>query len=203
MKIICIGKNYAAHIKEIGDPVPENMVFFNKPDSSIVRDSKPFYIPDWTERIDYEVEIVVKINRVGKNIEKKFANKYYSEIGIGIDFTARDVQRKLKNNGHPWEKAKSFDGSAYYGSFIPMTQVKDIQDVNFRLEKNGEEVQNSNSSKMIYDVDTIIEEVSKYMTLKIGDLIFTGTPEGIGPVTPGDTLECFIEDDSLLKFKIK
>ncbi|NQY67961.1 MAG: fumarylacetoacetate hydrolase family protein [Flavobacteriales bacterium] len=203
MNIICIGKNYAAHIEELGGFAPNDLIFFTKPTMCGVKDSRPFYVPEWSTRMDYEVEIIVKIDKVGKNIEKEFAHKYYSEIGAGIDFTERDIQGHLMKNGLPWERAKSFDGGAYYDKFIPMSKVDDIKNVNFRLEQNGEVVQKSNSDMMLYDVDTIIAEVSKYMTLKIGDLIYTGTPEGIGPVKPGDTLECFIEDESLLKFDIK
>jgi acylpyruvate hydrolase len=203
MNIICIGKNYAAHAKEMGGQVPNDLVFFTKPDISAVKNSKPFYIPEWSTRMDYEVEIVVKINKVGKNIEEEFAHKYYSEIGIGIDFTERNIQKELKKEGLPWERAKAFDNAAYFGKFVPMSQIDDIKNVNFRLEKNGKIVQQSNSSFMLYPVDTILSEVSKYMTLKIGDLIYTGTPEGIGPVHEGDTLECFLEDECLLKFDIK
>ncbi|MCH7535529.1 MAG: fumarylacetoacetate hydrolase family protein [Bacteroidetes bacterium] len=203
MNIICIGKNFVAHAEEMGEQIPDDLVFFTKPDICAVKNSKPFYIPDWSTRMDYEVEIVVKINKVGKNIAEEFAHKYYAEIGIGIDFTERNIQKNLKENGLPWERAKVFDGAAYFGKFVPMSQINDINDVNFRLEQNGNVVQKSNSSLMIYSVDKIIAEVSKYITLRIGDLIYTGTPEGIGPVHEEDTLACFLEDECLLKFDIK
>lgn len=203
MKIICIGRNYASHAKELNNPVPKEPVIFMKPDSAIIQKNQPFFIPDFSNDVHHEVELVVKINKLGKHIAKKFAHKYYDEIGIGIDFTARDLQSKLKEKGLPWEKAKGFDGSAPLGKFINKKTLKSVEDINFHLEVNGNKVQIGNSSDMIFSIDAIIEHVSQYFTLKIGDLIFTGTPEGVGAVHAGDRLECFIEDEKLLGFNIR
>ena len=205
MKIICIGRNYVEHAKELGNKVPEEPMFFLKPDSAILPKRNPLYIPDWTNDLHYELELVVRINRIGKYIETKHASKYYNEVGIGIDFTARDVQKQLKEKGHPWEKAKGFDGSAVLGSrFHKLEDLnKDVQSINFQLEKNGEMVQDGNSSDMLFGVDKIIEYVSQFMTLKIGDLIFTGTPSGVGKVKPGDQLIGYLEGQKLLKVDIK
>jgi len=203
MKIICIGRNYAKHAKELGNKVPTKPIIFLKPDSALIPKGHPFFYPEFTKDLHFEVEIVVKINKVGKNIEEKFAHKYYDQIGIGIDFTARDLQQECKEKGRPWEIAKAFDYSAPVGKkFLSTDQFKSIQDIDFSLKKNGELVQNGNTSDMIFSVDRIIEEVSEVFTLKIGDLIFTGTPEGVGPVAIGDELEAFIGEESLLKLKV-
>lgn len=204
MKIIAIGRNYIDHAKELNNPVPEKPVFFCKPDSAILRNNDPFYYPDFSKNIHYEVELVFKISKVGKHIEKQFAHRYYNEIGIGIDFTARDLQDECKKKGLPWEIAKGFDYSApLSNNFINKSKFENVQDINFSLQKNGEIVQLGNSKNMIFSIDAIIEYVSKFMTLKIGDLIFTGTPEGVGPVQIGDRLTAKIEDEVLLDFEIK
>ncbi len=179
-------------------------MFFCKPDSSILPNRNPLFIPEWTNDLHFEVELIVKINRLGKYIEEKHAHKYYDQVGLGIDFTARDVQQKCKEKGHPWEKAKAFDGSAVVSrKFLPLDQFKGIQDINFHLEKNGEKVQVGNTSDMIFSVDQIIAHVSQFMTLKMGDLIFTGTPAGVGPVAIDDKLEGFLEDQWMFKVPIK
>ena len=203
MKVICIGRNYTSHAKELNNPVPKEPVIFMKPDSSILRNNQPFFVPDFSEDVHHEVEIVIKINKLGKHIAKKFAHKYYNEIGIGIDFTARDLQSKLKEKGLPWEKAKGFDGSAPLGKFLPKSTFSDINAINFHLDINGERAQTGNTKDMLFSIDSIIEHVSRYFTLKIGDLIFTGTPEGVGPVKAGDRLECFVEDQKLLGFNVR
>ncbi|MBL4755280.1 MAG: fumarylacetoacetate hydrolase family protein [Flavobacteriales bacterium] len=203
MKIICIGRNYANHAKELNNPIPKEPVIFMKPDSSLIRNNQPFFIPDFSDDVHHEVELVVKINKLGKHIAKKFAHKYYDEIGIGIDFTARDVQSKMKEKGLPWEKAKGFDGSAPLGKFLPKSTFDNMEDINFHLNLNDKAVQVGNTKDMLFSIDSIIEHVSKYFTLKIGDLIYTGTPEGVGPVKAGDRLECFIEDKKLLSFNIR
>lgn len=203
MKIICIGRNYAMHAKELNNPIPQEPVVFMKPDSAILQTDKPFFIPEYTNSVHHELEVVVKINKVGRHIQKKFAHKYYDSITVGIDFTARDLQTQLKEKGLPWEKAKAFDGSAPIGKFISLNGLTDIQDVNFRLEKNNEIVQQGNTKDMLFSVDSLIEQVSKYFTLKIGDLIFTGTPAGVGEVKIGDQLAAYIEDELLLRTHIK
>jgi len=202
MKIICIGRNYVAHAEELGNEIPSEPVLFMKPDSAIFRQRDAFYIPDWTDEVHYEAEIVIKIDRLGKNIEPRFAHKYFQEFTLGIDFTARDVQQKLKTNGLPWEKAKAFDQSAVLGSFL---KVKDfnLQNLHFKLRKNGETVQKGDTQLMLFDIPQIIEHCSKYFTLKIGDLLFTGTPKGVGPVKKGDILEGFIETQKVLHVKIR
>ncbi|MGE0020582.1 MAG: fumarylacetoacetate hydrolase family protein [Draconibacterium sp.] len=204
MKIICIGRNYVAHAKELNNEVPDEPVFFMKPDSSLLRNNDPFYIPGWTKDVHHEIELVLKINRIGKNIEKRFAHRYYNEIGLGIDFTARDVQQKLKEKGLPWEKAKAFDQAAVLGNtFIDKEKLADAANIQFKLNINGNLVQDGNSNLMIFSFDDIISHISKYVTLKIGDLIYTGTPAGVGPVKIGDRLEGFLEDKKLLDFEIK
>ena len=203
MKVICIGRNYVDHAKELNNEVPAEPVIFCKPDSALVQHNKPVFIPAFTNDMHHEVELVIRINRIGKHIDEKFAHKYYNEIGIGVDFTARDLQAQLKAKGLPWEKAKGFDGSAPISSFTPVDQWNDIHNLNFRLEKNGTVVQQGNTRDMLFNINRIIAEVSKYFTLKIGDLIFTGTPAGVSPVAIGDKLECFIEDQSLLRVPIK
>ena len=203
MKLICIGRNYTEHIEELKNERPTDPVVFLKSDSSILAKKQPFFIPDFSNDIHHEVEILVKINKLGKHIDKKFANKYYDQIGLGIDFTARDVQGYLKSKGLPWEKAKSFDGAAVIGDWMPKKDFKDIDSINFSLEKNGSIVQQGNTSYMLWKIDEIIEYVSKYFTLKIGDIIFTGTPAGVGKVEPGDKLRGFIEDKQLFSVIIK
>jgi acylpyruvate hydrolase len=204
MKIICIGRNYSEHAKELGNSVPTEPVFFCKPDSAILPKGNPLYIPEWTNDLHYEVELIVRIDRLGKSIAKEFAPRYYTEIGLGIDFTARDVQDELKKKSLPWEKAKGFDGSAVISSdFIPVAELGDLKNLKFSLKKNGELVQSGNSGDMIFDFDSIIEYVSKFMTLKIGDFIFTGTPSGVGPVKIGDELEGFLGEKSMFRVRIK
>ena len=201
MKIICIGKNYSAHAEEMGSSVPKEPIFFLKPDSAILPKRNPFYIPDFSEEIHYEIELVIKIKKLGKSINLEYANDYYSEIGLGIDFTARDLQQKCKKEGRPWEIAKAFDQSAVISEkFI---EIKSLNEINFSLKKNGKIVQKSNFKEMIFSPNQIIHYVSKYMTLKIGDLIFTGTPSGVGPIKIGDKLEGFINDRKMLSVNIK
>ncbi len=204
MKIICIGRNYAKHAKELGNAVPDEPIFFMKPDTAILPKRNPLYYPNFTKDLHYEVELVVKIKKIGKNIERKFAHKYYDQIGIGIDFTARDVQQKCKEAGKPWELAKAFDGSAPISNkFIEKSSFDDVQDIDFSLLKNGAVVQQGNSKDMLFKIDELIAYLSQFMTLKIGDLIFTGTPEGVGPVQIGDRLEAFIGDKHMLKVDIR
>ncbi len=204
MKIICIGKNYLKHVKEFDGKVPEELCFFMKPDTALLKDNEAFYHPDFSKEIHHEVEIVVKIDKVGKNIQKQFAHKYYSEIGIGIDFTARDLQWKLKEQGLPWEKSKAFDNSAPIGKkFIPVSSINNLNNINFHLDINGKTVQKGNTSDMMFKINDIIAEVSKYITLKTGDLIYTGTPEGVSPVKIGDNLKAYFEGECLLDFDIK
>jgi len=204
MKIICIGRNYVAHAHELNNEVPDEPVFFMKPDSSLLRNNDPFYIPDWTKDVHHEIELVIKINRLGKNIEKRFANRYFDEIGLGIDFTARDVQNKLKEKGLPWEKAKAFDQAAVLGGeFFDKTKFTDPNSISFNLKINDILVQDGNSNLMIFSFEDIISHVSKYVTLKIGDLIYTGTPAGVGPVKIGDHLEGFLEEQKILDFMVK
>ena len=203
MKIICIGRNYADHIEELNNERPEDPVIFQKPDTAIVRKGEPFFYPDFSTDIHHEVEIVLKVCRIGKNIEERFAHKYYEEIGVGIDFTARDVQSKLKAKGLPWELAKAFDGSAPVSDFVPKSEFTDLQNLRFRLDVNNETKQNGNTEMMLFKMDYIISFVSKYFTLKIGDLIFTGTPKGVGPIKIGDVLTCYIEDRKMLEVKVK
>jgi 2-keto-4-pentenoate hydratase/2-oxohepta-3-ene-1,7-dioic acid hydratase in catechol pathway len=203
MKLICIGRNYADHIKELENENPTDPVVFLKPDTSILLKKQPFFIPDFSDDVHHEVEVLVKINKVGKHIAKKFAHKYYDEIGLGIDFTARDIQAQLKVKGLPWEKAKAFDGAAVIGEWLSKTEFKNINNLNFSLKKNDVVVQNGNTSLMLWKIDEIIEYVSKYFTLKIGDIIFTGTPAGVGRVITNDRLKGFIEDKQLFSITVK
>ena len=204
MKIICIGRNYSEHVRELNNEIPDEPVIFMKPDSALLRNNEAFYIPDFSKDLHYECELIVRINRLGKNIEARFGNRYYDEIGLGIDFTARDLQNKLKDKGLPWEKAKGFDRSAVISSeFIGKDQLPDLSSIKFQLKKNGELVQNGNSANMLFPIDEIISQVSKYFTLKIGDLIYTGTPAGVGPVVIGDRLEGFLEGKKLFDFEVK
>lgn len=204
MKIICIGRNYVAHAQELNNEIPEEPVFFMKPDSALLRNNEPFYIPDWTKEVHHEIELVLRVCRLGKNIEKKFAHRYFDEIGLGVDFTARDVQNELKKKGLPWEKAKAFDRAAVISNtFFPVTGFTNLRDIKFKLDINGNTIQGGNSGLMIFGFDDIISHISKYITLKIGDLIYTGTPAGVGPVKIGDRLEGYLEDKKLLDFSVK
>ncbi|APQ16385.1 fumarylacetoacetate hydrolase family protein [Maribacter hydrothermalis] len=203
MKIICIGRNYTAHIAELKNERPEEPVIFIKPDSSVLPKQQDFYIPEFSNDVHYEVEVLVKIKKVGKHISKEFAPSYYDEIGLGIDFTARDLQSKLKEKGLPWEKAKGFDGAAVIGEWLPKTVFKDINNLNFKLLKNEEVVQQGNTSLMLWKIDEIIAYVSTYFMLKKGDIIFTGTPAGVGKISPNDYLSGSLEDKELFTLKIK
>jgi len=203
MKIICIGRNYANHAKELGNELPKEPVFFLKADTAISPKGHPFFIPDFTSNVHYEVELVLKINRLGKHIEERFAHKYYSEIGLGIDFTARDIQDEVKAKGLPWEKAKGFDGSAVISQRFLAKEELDLANISFSLHKNGDCVQQGNSKDMIFHFDKIIAYISQFYTLKIGDLIYTGTPAGVGQVKNGDVLEGFIENQQLFTVNIK
>lgn len=202
MKIFCIGRNYSEHAKELGNAVPENPVVFSKPDTALLKNSEDFYLPSFSSDVHHEIELVIRINKVGKNIQEKFARNYYSEVGIGVDFTARDLQAQLKSKGLPWELAKGFDGSAPIGEFLPIADL-DLSNINFGLKKNGAWVQQGNTKDMIFSFDKIISFISQYFTLKVGDLIYTGTPAGVGPVAIGDKLEGFVEDKSMLNFEVK
>tara|TARA_B100001939_G_scaffold124165_1_gene107699 strand:- start:32 stop:637 length:606 start_codon:yes stop_codon:yes gene_type:complete len=201
MKIICIGKNYVNHAKEMGSDVPKKPLFFLKPDSAILPKKHPFFYPDFSQNIHYELELVIRIKKLGKHIEKKFAPSYYSEVGLGIDFTARDLQESCKKNGHPWEIAKAFDHSAVVSQ--QFFSIKELGELSFELKKNGESVQKGFAKDMVFNFNEIINHVSKYMTLKIGDLIFTGTPEGVGPIKIGDHLEGFLNDKKIINLNIK
>ncbi len=203
MKLICIGRNYTEHIEELQNEKPTDPVVFLKPDTAILLKKQPFFIPDFSDDVHYEVEVLVKINRVGKHIDKKFAHKYFNEIGLGIDFTARDLQSKLKAKGLPWEKAKAFDGAAVVGKWIDKNELTDIDNIEFLLKKNDNIVQNGNTSHMLWKIDELIEYVSKYFTLKIGDIIFTGTPAGVGKVVANDKLKGFIEDKEMFSITVK
>ncbi len=203
MKIICIGRNYLQHARELDHQVPKEPLFFLKPDSAILRNNRPFFIPDFSNEIHYEIEIIIRICRLGRHIAPKFAHRYYNQIGLGIDFTARDIQRKCIESGLPWEIAKGFDRSAAISSFFDLHDYKNIHNLSFSLEKNGETVQKGNTSEMIFNFDAIIAHVSKYMTLKIGDLIFTGTPPGVGSVEKNDQLTAYLENNPLLFCRIK
>lgn len=205
MKIIAVGMNYAAHNQELGHAVilPEEPVIFMKPDSALLKDGKPFFIPDFSKEVHYETELVVRINRLGKNIARRFANRYYDAVTVGIDFTARDLQRELRSVGNPWEISKGFDNSAAIGHFIPADKFADIQNLNLHLDINGNTVQQGNTRDMLFKVDQIIEYISQFFTLKIGDLLFTGTPAGVGPVKVGDHLTGYLEDEKVLDFYVR
>jgi 2-keto-4-pentenoate hydratase/2-oxohepta-3-ene-1,7-dioic acid hydratase in catechol pathway len=203
MKLICIGRNYTEHIKELENEKPVDPVVFLKPDTSILLKKQPFFIPEFSNDIHHEVEILVKINKVGKHIDKKFSHKYYDEIGLGIDFTARDLQSKLKEKGLPWEKAKAFDGAAVVGKWMSKNDFKDVNEINFSLHKNNSVVQQGNTNLMLWKIDELIEYVSKYFTLKIGDIIFTGTPAGVGRVITNDKLKGYIENEELFSITVK
>lgn len=203
MKILCIGRNYEEHAKELKNPLPSEPVVFMKPDSSLLRNNDPFYLPDFAHSFHHEVELVFKINRLGKNIEERFAHRYYSEVALGIDFTARDLQDDLRSKGLPWEKCKAFDGSAVLSQFVPISKYADIKNLQFKLLVNGETRQTGNSDAMIFNIDQIIAHLSKYFTLKIGDLIYTGTPAGVGEVKLGDRLQGYIEEEVFFDFLVK
>ncbi len=203
MKIIAIGRNYAEHIKELNNERPDEPVIFTKPETAILKDNEPFYYPDFSQDIHHEVEIIIKISKMGKNIDEKFAHKYYEEVGIGIDFTARDVQSKLKAKGLPWDLAKGFNGSAPISAFVPKSKFADLTDLKFHLNVNDQLRQEGNTSMMLFPIDTIISFISRYFTLKTGDIIFTGTPAGVAEVKVGDTLSAFIEGEKMLEFEVK
>lgn len=203
MKIICIGRNYIDHAKELKNPVPKRPVFFMKPDSALVIKNRPFFYPEFSKDVHHEIEVVIKIDRLGRSIEEKFASKYYSEVALGIDFTARDLQNEMKEKGLPWEIAKGFDYSAPISEFLPMSEIKDINNMAFDLRLNGETVQKGNTADMIFSFDKIIAYVSQFITLKNGDMIYTGTPAGVGPVKINDHLEAALEGRQLLDFYVK
>ncbi|CAN1571590.1 MhpD 2-keto-4-pentenoate hydratase/2-oxohepta-3-ene-1,7-dioic acid hydratase (catechol pathway) [Flavobacteriaceae bacterium] len=203
MKIICIGRNYANHIEELKNERPAEPVVFMKPDSAVLLKQHPFVIPEFSEDIHHEIELIVKISKVGKYIEPKFAHKYYDEISVGIDFTARDLQAKLKEKGLPWEKAKAFDGSAVIGEFLPKSQFVSLENITFELTNNNSTVQKGNSEMMLWNIDELVSYVSQFFTLKIGDIIFTGTPEGVAAVKPDDVLEGFLEGQKLFRIQVK
>jgi 2-keto-4-pentenoate hydratase/2-oxohepta-3-ene-1,7-dioic acid hydratase in catechol pathway len=203
MKIICIGLNYRKHALEMGRPFPVEPVVFLKPDSSIIKNNKPFFLPDFSKEIHYEVEVVIKISKLGKGISAKFAHRYFDEVTVGIDITARDLQNQFSKNGLPWELSKCFDGAAPLGKFVSTRTIKDIQDIDFMLEINGKKVQESNTSDMIFSINDIIAYVSKFFTLKTGDLIFTGTPSGVGALHRNDNLVAYLNNKPLLDFVIK
>lgn len=204
MKIICVGWNYPEHNKEMDCSLEyKEPTIFMKPDSALLKEGKPFFIPDFSQEIEYETEVVVRICRLGKNIAAKFAQRYYDAVTVGIDFTARDLQRTFKAVGNPWELSKGFDSSAAIGEFVPVDHFKDVQQIPFRMELNGKVVQAANTCEMIHSVDRIIEYVSKFCTLKIGDLIFTGTPQGVGKVAIDDKIEGYLGENKLLSFYIR
>ena len=205
MKIIAIGMNYSLHCKELhaNESLPQEPVIFMKPDSAILKDSKHFFIPDFSQQIDYETELVVRINRLGKNISERFAHRYYDAVTVGIDFTARDLQRKFRAEGKPWELCKGFDSSAAIGDWVDVEKFKDIQDIHFHLDINGKTVQTGHTRDMLFRVDKIIAYVSQFCTLKIGDLLFTGTPVGVGPVNIDNHLEGYLENEKVLDFYIR
>ena len=203
MKVICIGRNYQDHVKEMNASLPSAPVFFLKPDTSVVTRNRPFFYPDFSKEIHYESELVIRICKVGKNIQPRFAHTYFNEIGIGLDFTARDLQDECKKKGLPWLISKGFDNAAPIGKFLPKSNFPDLRNINFHLDLNGITVQKGNSDDMIFPFEELISYVSRFITLKMGDLIFTGTPVGVGPVKIGDRLEAFIEEDKLLKCDIR
>ncbi len=203
MKIICVGRNYSEHIKELNNAATEEPIIFFKPDTTVLKNNAPFYYPEISSDIHYEAELVIRIAKEGKNIEERFSPKYYEEIGVGIDFTARDLQKKAQEKGLPWALAKGFNGSAPVSNFVSKSKFSDINNIGFSLKQNGELKQNGNSSQMIHSIDKIISFISKYITLKNGDLIYTGTPSGVGPVKVGDVLELFLEEEKMLECEVK
>src|SRR5690554_6469450 len=202
MKIICVGRNYTDHINELSNQKPDEPVVFMKPDTSVLNSGFPFVIPEFSNDVHHELEVVVKINKVGKYIQPKFAHKYYSQIGLGIDFTARDLQAKLKEKGLPWEIAKGFDGATVLGSFVDKNQFENVQNIAFEMQKNGTVVQSGNTKEMLWNIDELISYVSQYFTLKVGDVIFTGTPAGVAKVSPEDVLEGFLEGQKMFSIKV-
>jgi 2-keto-4-pentenoate hydratase/2-oxohepta-3-ene-1,7-dioic acid hydratase in catechol pathway len=203
VKIICIGRNYLEHARELNNPPPEAPIFFLKHEGCLVRHNRPFFLPDFSDNIHYELELVVRINHLGKKIEKRFGHRYYDEIGLGIDFTARDLQQKAREQGLPWEISKAFDNAAPVSQLLPLEKSADIQDLHFYLDLNGRTVQKGHTKDMIFSIDELISHVSQYMTLKTGDLIFTGTPEGVGPVKIDDHLEAYLEGQKMLDFFVR
>jgi 2-keto-4-pentenoate hydratase/2-oxohepta-3-ene-1,7-dioic acid hydratase in catechol pathway len=203
MKIFCVGRNYAAHAQELGNAIPDEPVIFMKPKSALLQTHTPFYYPEFTNELHYEAELVLRISKNGKYIQDKFASKYYDAVTVGLDFTARDIQNELKEKGLPWEKAKAWDNSAVVGKWIPFTNIKDRHNINFALNKNKEVVQQGNSKNMIHDFDYIVSHISNYFSVNIGDLIFTGTPAGVGEVVVGDELEGLLENETLLTLEVK
>jgi len=203
MKIICIGRNYSEHAKELNNALPKEPMFFMKPDTAILIRNRPFYIPDFSDEIHYETELVIKISKNGKNIQEKFAHNYYDKITLGIDFTARDIQRKCKEKGHPWEIAKAFDKSAPISTFIPFSELNNRDEIQFHMDLNGKTVQKGNSKDMIFSFEKVISYVSQFIYLKMGDMIFTGTPAGVGKVNIGDRITAYLEDRKMLDFMIK
>jgi len=203
MKIICIGRNYVAHARELNNEVPDKPVFFMKPDSALVISNRPFFYPEFSKDVHHELEVVIRINRLGRSIEEKFAHRYFNEIALGVDFTARDLQAEQKKKGLPWEIAKGFDYSAPISEFYPLEKYGDIHNLGFRLDVNGKTVQDGNTSLMIFSFEKIIAYVSRFMTLKTGDLIYTGTPAGVGPVAINDRLEGYLEGEKLMDFPVK
>lgn len=203
MKIICIGHNYGEHIQEMGNTTPGEPLFFLKPDSCLLRTGRNFYLPAFTHDLQYELEVVFRICRLGKHIDRRFAHRYYDKVGLGIDFTARDLQRKCQHEGLPWEMSKCFDGSAAISTLVDKNALPDVKKLHFTLFKNDVQVQQGNTADMLFDIDEIVEHVSRFMTLKTGDLIYTGTPAGVGNPAEGDTLTGFLESEKLLKINIK
>ncbi len=203
MKIICTGRNYSLHAKELGNEVPSEPIFFLKPDSALLLKNKTFFLPDFSQDVHHELELVVRINRLGKNIKREFAPRYYSEIALGIDFTARDLQKECKDKGLPWEKAKAFDGSAPLSEWRDLSSLGGFEKLEYNLKVNGEERQKGSPEEMLFHVDDIIAHVSKYLTLKIGDLIYTGTPAGVSQVVEGDNLQAFLNGEKLIDMRVK
>lgn len=203
MKIFAIGQNYTEHNKELNSTNPTEPVVFMKPDTALLKNNKPFFIPDFTQELHYETELIIKFNRIGKNIDSKFSHRYFAEIGLGVDFTARDLQRRLKAEGKPWEVSKAFDNSAVIGNFLQVSELGDIQNIQFRLDLNGKTVQNGNSADMIFPINELVAYVSRFFTIKIGDILFTGTPVGVGKVAIGDRLEGYIFDKKMFDFYVK
>jgi len=203
MKIICIGRNYSEHAKEMNSALPENPVFFIKPDNCLLRNNQPFYYPEFTKELHYELEVVLRINRLGRSINKRYAHRYYDAVTLGVDFTARDLQQECKQKGLPWEIAKAFDFSAPIGEFIPKEEIEDLNSIDFRLEKNDIVVQQGNTRDMIFAYDDLIDYVSRFVTFKIGDLLFTGTPAGVGPVQIGDRLKGYLNNRLMFDFFVR
>lgn len=203
MKIICVGRNYVSHAKELKNEIPKEPVLFLKPETAIIHKKMPFFIPDFSNEVHHELELVVRINKLGKHIHEQFAHKYYNEVTVGIDFTARDVQAECKAKGLPWEKAKAFDGSALVGRFVKKDRLKDANAINIEMQKNQKVVQKDNTKNMLFSIDQLISYISQYFTLKIGDLIFTGTPAGVSKVNKDDTLKLFLESEELAQLNVK